>query len=101
MKVGTESQTGRDNVEGEADKNEFAPRFKFWPNQPQKGGSPLLLQIFSLRKRKMLLNWVLKKVILMARDLGKGGHRCKSIFREERRHLKPQKSAKPGLLEKF
>lgn len=48
----------------------------------------------------MLLNWVLKKVILMARDLGKGGLQMQVYLQGRKKALEATKSAKPGLLEK-
>jgi len=57
----------------ELDKKEFAPHFKFWPNQPRKGSSPLLLQIFSLREKKNALALGLEKSNFDGKRFGEGG----------------------------
>lgn len=54
------------------------------------GGSTLPSQIFSLREKKNALELGLEKSNFDGKRVGEGGYRCKSIFREERRHLKPQ-----------
>lgn len=83
---------------GKLDKNEFV-HFKFWPDQPQKRSFPLLLQIFSLleKKKKWLLNWVLKTMTLMA-EIGQGGMQIQGYLQEEKA-LETTESAMPGLLE--
>lgn len=68
--------------------------------KPQKRGSPLLLQIFFLREKENGPELGLEKSNFDGKRFGVGGMPIQVYLQGRKRHLKPQKSAMPGLLEK-
>lgn len=81
----------KDNVKGNQIRMNLPPLQILAKLTPKRGGgSTLPSQIFSLREKKNALELGLEKSNFDGKRVGEGGYRCKSIFREERRHLKPQ-----------
>lgn len=73
MKVGTESHTGRTMWKRSRQEWTCSPTSNSGQTNPKKRAPHSCGKSFLLRKRKMLLNWVLKKVNFDGKRSGEGG----------------------------